>query len=73
MPLDLPTLGFILIILGIVLIVASSFSSGSGKVAIVGFIGPVPIGFGNDPRLLQIALIAGAVIFIMILLFFFRS
>lgn len=42
------------------------------KVAVVGFIGPIPVGFGNDPRLLQIALIIGIIIFVAIFLFLFR-
>jgi uncharacterized membrane protein len=71
MPTDLTTFGFILIILGIVLIAASSLSGSGkteGKVAVVGFIGPIPIGFGNDQRLVQIAIIIGIVIFVLLLL-----
>lgn len=70
MPLDIQTMGFILILLGIILIVAGTLSGGKAdsKVAVVGFIGPVPIGFGNDPRLLQIAVVVGIVIFVLLFL-----
>jgi len=65
--------GILLLFVAIVLIIIGfASSSKEGKFAVVGFIGPLPFGFGNDPRALQIALIAGAVIVIILAIFMLR-
>ncbi len=60
--------GFLLIIIGIILL---SFSAGEKKIAVGGFIGPIPFGFANDPQMLKlvwIIVIIMAIIFIALLL-----
>ncbi|HIE41592.1 MAG TPA: DUF131 domain-containing protein [Candidatus Aenigmarchaeota archaeon] len=66
---DLFLIGFILIIIGILLITISAFSEGKTKFAIFGFIGPIPYGFGNSQELLKIAIITTIVIVIIFLMF----
>lgn len=48
--------GFLLIVIGMAVIIIGSllFSEGEGKVAVGGFIGPIPFGFANDPKMLKI-------------------
>ncbi len=57
-------IGVLLIIIGILLII----SSAGGKFAVVGFVGPIPIGFGNDKRILELLLIVSAIILIAMIL-----
>jgi uncharacterized membrane protein len=59
--------GFAVVFLGIILIVIGSLiGSGEGKtkIAIGGFIGPVPFGFANDSRLLYVVIAAAMIVFI---------
>jgi len=67
-------LGILLIILGFLVIIFSLISSGKGetKFAIVGFLGPIPFGFGND-RALVIGLLIFAIILLLVIAFLFRS
>ncbi len=58
-------IGILLIMIGIL---AIALSSQGGKYAVVGFIGPVPIGFGNDARLLKTLLIVAIAIVLIITL-----
>ena len=58
-------IGIFLIIIGMLLV---ALSSQGGKYAVVGFIGPVPIGFGNDARLLKTLLIVAIAILLVITL-----
>jgi len=54
-----------IIILGFILLGVSILmqpKKTDAKVAVVGFIGPFPIGFGNDKDLLMTALIVGMII-----------
>jgi uncharacterized membrane protein len=54
-------LGFALVIMGMVMVTAGSFSSPSTSVGIVVFVGPIPIVFGkgsNSTSLVIIALVA---------------
>ena len=50
-------LGIVLIIVGIILISAFLAGSGKGKVAVVGFFGPIPFGVGNDSGLVKLVMI----------------
>ncbi|MFO7872103.1 MAG: DUF131 domain-containing protein [Candidatus Undinarchaeales archaeon] len=53
---DIILIGFILVIIGMaVILIGSLFSSdGESKVAVGGFIGPIPFGFANDPKMLKL-------------------
>ena len=57
-------LGFVIILIGILVVILSS-SSKNVKFAFGGFIGPVPFGFGNDPKLVWM------IVFITLLVLFF--
>lgn len=56
---ELVTLGIILLFVAIILIFAGSITSGKSdvKFGFGGFIGPIPFGFANDPRMLWIILV----------------
>ncbi|MFH1786935.1 MAG: DUF131 domain-containing protein [archaeon] len=65
------TIGFITVFIGILLVIAGSVSgaaSGESKVAVAGFIGPIPFGFGNDPRMLRMITVAAFAIFLVVFL-----
>ncbi len=71
---DIATIGFILIIAGIVLILAASLSGQKdAKVAVGGVIGFVPFGFGNDPQLVKVSIIISAVLFIIFIVFLLKG
>ncbi len=56
---NLLSIGIILIFLGFLLVVIGALSgskTGESKIAIVGLLGPIPFGFGNDKRLFVITL-----------------
>ena len=65
-------LGFILVIVGAILITISAVSSSEGKTkfAFFGFIGPIPFGLSNSENLLKIAIVATVIGLIIFLLFF---
>ena len=71
MNIDMISFGIILIIAGFFVLLIGSLIAGKGetKVAIGGFIGPFPFGWGNSPELLKIILIASAVMMIVLILF----
>ena len=65
--------GFALILLGFILVFASSFLNAKDskiqtKAAFVGFIGPFPIGFGTDKQTLYAALAIGIAMFLVLLI-----
>lgn len=68
---NLAAIGFFVVLVGFALMVAGLFMQvkSDAKVALVGFIGPFPIGFGNDKKLLVVAAAMGLA-FILIWLFF---
>ena len=72
---NLTIIGAIVIIIGFSIILLSIFSSGQTntevKGAFVGFIGPFPIGFGNDKNMLYLAIAISLVLFVSYLIFFF--
>jgi len=59
--------GLILIIIGIIFI---ALSATGGKFAFVGFIGPIPFGFGNDTKLIKTVLIISIIIILIIMIAF---
>lgn len=62
---NLITIGLILLFVGIILIIVGSISSAKNvKFGFGGFIGPIPFGFANDPRLLWIVIIVTIVLLI---------
>ncbi len=67
---ELIQIGIVLLIASLVLIFVGVLTSKSEntKIGFVGFIGPFPFGFGNDPRLLWILTGIGFIIFILFLL-----
>ncbi len=56
--------GMLLLFVGAILVIIGLSAGGRGetKVAVGGFIGPVPFGFANDPRLLILVIGISAVI-----------
>ncbi len=67
-------IGIILIFMGMILVIISSLlSAGKGevKVAVGGFIGPIPFGWANDPRMLKWIIIISVVIAIVFLVMMF--
>jgi len=68
-------LGISLIIIGFLIIFFSTFigakdRGAKSRLAIVGFICPIPIGFGNDKNLLWLVM---ALSFVMLIIWFFFS
>ena len=61
--------GFILVFLGLL---NSSKENSDTKVAVGGFIGFIPFGFGNDKNLVWFVTILSAVVFLVWLFFSFR-
>ena len=62
-------LGVLLIIIGFVIVFFGTFfgakqGNSSTKVAVGGFIGPIPFGFGNDKNLVWFATILSLVLFL---------
>ncbi len=69
---NLIEIGFVVVLIGFILIIAGAILSGgtkSTKVAVGGFIGPIPFGFANDPRMLKIVIAITAAFFIIFLIF----
>ena len=63
-------IGFIIVFLGI--LKGPKETSSRTKVAIGGFIGPVPFGFGNDKNLVWLVTIVSFVLFLLWIFFSFR-
>ena len=69
-PARLYPVGFLLVLVGIVMLAIGSAGSGSGSLGGVVFIGPVPIVFGSGPGSGLLALIALAIGAVMVVTFF---
>ena len=74
---QLISIGMILIFIGFAMVFFGALSSSketssNTKVAIGGFIGPLPFGFGNDKTLVWVVTILSAVLFLFWLFFSFR-
>lgn len=73
---ELLTIGFILVIAGMLLIFLSSFQSAPGKVSSGGvvLIGPIPLVFGSDYNSANTAMLLGIILVISsFLMFFWRA
>lgn len=71
------SLGILLMVIGFIIVFfsilkGSKETSSKTKVAVGGFIGPIPFGFGNDKNLVWFAAILSVVLFLMWILFSFR-
>ena len=66
---NLVVLGFIAVIIGVVLIVVGALQGGNAKVAVGGFIGPIPFGWANDPRMLQLVIALSLVALVVFIIF----
>lgn len=71
--LNLAMIGFVIILIGFALIFVSAFSGKDAKVAVGGFIGPVPFGWANDPKLFPWIMILTAIIAIVFLIITLRG
>lgn len=71
---NLVALGILLIVIGFVIVFfgISGSKDSKTKIAVGGFIGPIPFGFGNDRNLVILITILSIVIFLIWLLFSFR-
>lgn len=63
-------IGFIIVFLG--MLKGSKEASSRTKVAVGGFIGPIPFGFGNDKNLVWLVTIVSVVLFALWIFFSFR-
>ena len=71
---QLISLGILLIIIGFIIVLfgvlkGSKESASGTKVAVAGFIGPIPFGFGNDKNLVWFVTILSLVLFLVWVLF----
>ncbi len=74
---QLISIGIIMIAIGFVIVFFGMFmgakeSTSKTKVAVGGFIGPIPFGFGNDKNLLWFVAILSLVLFLVWILFSVR-
>ena len=66
---NLVTIGFIAVIVGIILIVLGSLQGGNTKVGIGGFIGPFAFGWANDSRMLQLVIALSLIALVIFIIF----
>ena len=74
---QLITIGVLLIIVGFIIVFFGMLfgpkeSTSKTKIAVGGFIGPIPFGFGNDKNLVWFVTILSVVLFLLWLFFSFR-
>ena len=73
---QLVNIGILVIFIGFMLVFIGLLNSGkessSAKVAVGGFIGFIPFGFGNDRNMVWFATILSAAVFLLWLFFSFR-
>ncbi len=73
---QLISLGIVIIFIGFIVvffgILKGAKETSSTKVAVGGFIGPIPFGFGNDKNLVWFVTILSVVLFLLWLFFSFR-
>lgn len=73
---NLIVFGILLIIIGFIMVffgMLSGSKDSKTKVAVGGFIGPIPFGFGNDKNLVLFAIILSIAIFLIWLLFSLKT
>jgi len=75
-------IGILVILIGIIILIIGSIfnfnkaennegkreNKTESKIAVVGFFGPIPFGFGNDKEMLKFGLVIGGIILIFIIL-----
>ncbi len=63
---NLISIGILLIFLGFILLFIGSLfgAKTDSKVAVVGLLGPIPFGFGNDKRLFVITLVIAIILMV---------
>jgi len=66
-------IGFIIVFIGAFLSATKQTSTDKAKVAVGGFIGPIPFGFGNDKNLVWFVTILSLVLFLFWLFFRLRT
>jgi uncharacterized membrane protein len=66
------SVGVALILIGFLILIISAFAQKDMKIAVGGFIGPIPFGWANDPQLLRLILIVSAVIAIAFMVLLLR-
>lgn len=64
---NLVLIGIVLLFIAITLIVIGSLGSKNIKVGIGGFIGPIPFGWANDPKMLPWIILLTAIVAIIFL------
>ena len=72
---QLISLGIVIIFIGFIVVffgILKGAKTSSAKVAVGGFIGPIPFGFGNDKNLIWFVTILSVVLFLLWLFFSFR-
>lgn len=75
---NLITIGILLIFIGIIILIigfilAVLSEKGDVKGGFVGFIGPIPIGFGTDKGIVMFLLVIAILIMLAVMFFFGRS
>lgn len=68
-------LGMVIIFLGIIIVIIASFmgmKEGKTKISVVGILGFIPFGFGNDKKLFIAALILGLLMVIISIFLFLK-
>jgi len=74
---DIMSLGVLIVIIGFIIVFFGSFKNSKGddastaKIAVGGFIGQIPFGFGNDKNFVQLVTILSIALFIIWLVFSF--
>ena len=72
---DIVSIGFLIVIIGIILIVVGGLvnaQESKGGVAVGGFIGPIPFGFATNPTLFLVILAVTVVIAVLFFAVSFR-
>jgi uncharacterized protein (TIGR00304 family) len=67
---NLIPLGILVIIIGFILVIIGALSQtrkGKSEFAFVGFIGPIPIGFGSNKNILILTTVVALILFLIII------
>ncbi|MBI4163098.1 MAG: DUF131 domain-containing protein [Candidatus Aenigmarchaeota archaeon] len=66
-------IGFLLIIIGIVVLMIGAAKQGNAKIAVGGFIGPIPFGWANDSEMMKYIIIMAVIVTILFVIFLLRG
>ncbi len=66
-------LGTVLLLVGFILVIAGFGSKGEAKFGFGGFIGPIPFGFANDPKMLWVVMAISAGLILLFILPFIKQ